>query len=625
MIENDTLDREQREHREQVNNHGGCSRSRCDSMTGNSGNKLITDIKNPMNILPSKLSKPKIERSTYQSYDDWFELNGNKMRPGVYWHGVRFKEGEVIEVDEWICSPLKVEGITSSPSQDNFGRLLKFQDTNGRWHEWAMPMHLLKGNGDELRGELLSQGVVFNPKRRSDIMGYVMSQPSKRKITAVERVGWHDDAFILPNKVIGKADVVFQSESLGENEFRCAGTLAGWQQEIGKLCVGNIPLMVSVSAALTGPLLKFIARQQGGGIHWVGDSSCGKSTAIEVAASIWGSSEFVRSWSATANGLEGVAAARNDTCLILDEIDEASPYEIGKITYMLVNGQGKQRAGRMGNARKVQRWRIMTLSTGERTLASIMNEIGKRPNVGQLVRLLSIPVAFEYGAFSNLHGFENGRKFSDHLKAMRFQHYGHIGPAFIKKLIEDKRDFSEFLNKITQKYSKHLATNLERRAATVFAIMGLAGELGIEYGLLPWEPESALDASLIAFQRYRRFLGPVQTEDNQILQSVSEFIAKHGDSRFSSVHEDCDKSIINRAGWYRDAGKGKDRDRVYMFFSVALKEAGAGFERPRIVEALNRAKWIVLKDADRLTKKTRTNAGLKNLYHILISDEYECS
>lgn len=331
-----------------------------------------------------------------------------------------------------------------------------------------------------------------------------------------------------------------------------------------------------------------------------------------MAASVWGSSEFIRSWSATANGLEGVAATRNETCLILDEIDEASPFEIGKITYMLANGQGKQRAGRIGNARKIQRWRIITLSTGERTLTSIMNEVGKRPNAGQLVRLLSIPVSFEYGAFSNLHDFESGRALADHLKMMRMNHYGHLGPAFIRRLIDDERPFAVMLDQVVQRFSERLTTNIEKRAATTFSIVGLAGELAIEYGLLPWEKGTAFEAALIAFKRYQTYLESSQTEDSQILQAVSDFIAKHGDSRFSLLPQQSERSIQNRAGWYKDT----DQGRVYMFFSSSLKEAGGGFERIRIVEALKKAKWIVDHDVDRLTKKTRTSAGLKNLYHV---------
>lgn len=65
-------------------------------------------------------------------------------------------------------------------------------------------------------------------------------------------------------------------------------------------------LLVAISAGFGGPLL---ARCHGesGGIHLVGDSATGKTTAVVAACSVWGSKEYMRSWNATANGL--IAAA----------------------------------------------------------------------------------------------------------------------------------------------------------------------------------------------------------------------------------------------------------------------------------------------------------------------------
>jgi len=187
----------------------------------------------------------------------------------------------------------------------------------------------------------------------------------------------------------------------------------------------------------------------------------------------------------------------------------------------------------------------------------------------------------------------------------------------IKSITGLSQDFGKLLDKLVHRFSEGLSNNLERRAATLLAIIGLAGELGIEYQLLPLEKGSVLEAALIAFNRYLAYAGPNQNEESQILQAVSEFIAKHGDSRFSVLDSHDEKPVTNRAGWYKDVNQG----RVYMFYPVALKEAGAGFERIRIVEALKCAKWIYQADLDRATKKTRTPAGLKNLYHIFVPEE----
>lgn len=615
-IKNDIFKTELPEQREQSNIHGGIKGSlNVPTIKGN-GNKLITKIENPLNN-PSKILAQlgEIKRPCYLSIPNEFELHNQKMKAGVYHFRL---DNNGAEINEWICSPLTVEAITSSTNDDEYGSLLKFMNSNGRWREWAMPRRMLKSNGgEELLGELLDQGFTYNPKKRHDIVNYIMNAKPIRRITAASTVGWHGESFVLPNQVIGKQDVVFQSEIAGESEFTKAGTMDGWKQEIGRYCVDNIPLMVSISAAIAGPLLKLLNRQQGGAIHWVGDSSSGKSTVAEDAASVWGSPDMMRSWSATANGLEGVAATRNDNCLILDEIGEAQPFEIGKIIYLLMNGYGKQRAGRIGNARKIQRWRIFAISTGEQTLSGKLSEIGKKPHTGQDIRLLSIPAKFEYGVFSNLHGFKDGRQLSDHLKEARTKHYGHLGPAFVHHLISEKKDLLELFHKIVQKISEHAFSNIEKRAAATFGIIGLAGELAIGYGLLPWEAGSGLDAVLEAFKRWQGFQGKAQSEDERILYSIRDFINRFGDCRFSTIHDD--RPVTNRAGYY----KGEINDaRIYMFFPTTLQEVGGGFERSRIVEALDKAGWIVDKDSDgRFTKKTYIKGAKSSLYHICIKEE----
>lgn len=599
-------EREDWEEGEEANNHKASHPSQ--SLPNSEGAGKKGTIKNPNLIdIPSPISlKPVILRPCYMVHLKEVAITAKKIKPGVYWHYV--KEG--VDIDDWICDPLIVKAITSSTNDDDYGRLLRFKNSNGRYREWAMPMYMLKGRGDELFGELLNQGLELNIRKRSDITNYIMTQKPHERITAATCIGWNDENFVLPNQVIGKGNVVFQSEIASENEFITSGTIDEWKEAIGRFCEGNIPLTLCVSAAIAGPLLKLLSRPNFC-LHLVGDSSSGKSTSAEIAASIWGSTNIMRSWRSTGNGLEAIAATRNDTCLVLDEIGEVSPHEIGNISYMLINGQGKQRSGRVGNARKIQRWRLAVISTGEKSLAGIMSEISKEPQTGQVVRLLSIPVSFEHGSFSNLHGFKDGRHLADHLKKARLKYYGHIGPTFVERLMNDKRDLSDLLHEISEKLNENVESSIEGRAADAFAIVGLAGELGIDYGLLPLKSGMALEAAFEGFKRWLEFQGKAHTEDEKILQNIRNFIAKHGDSRFSEFNDVATKTI-NRAGWYKDV----DDDRVYMFTAEALKEA-SGFDMPRTCRTLDKAGWIVAKDKDKsYTKKTYVQKRSINLYHI---------
>src|SRR5690606_23001949 len=106
------------------------------------------------------------ERPCFIALDDWAESDGRKYRPGVWYFGV--KHGRKLDdppalIEQWVCSPLHVEAVTHDGQEGNFGRLLRFRNTNGRRREWAMPMELLRASGEELRGELLAMGVLIDP------------------------------------------------------------------------------------------------------------------------------------------------------------------------------------------------------------------------------------------------------------------------------------------------------------------------------------------------------------------------------------------------------------------------------------------------------------------------------
>jgi uncharacterized protein (DUF927 family) len=128
----------------------------------------------------------------------------------------------------------------------------------------------------------------------------------------------------------------------------------------------------SISLAFAGSLAH-LAGVDSGGFHLRGNSASGKTVSQMAASSVWGHPKtYKRSWRTTANGLEGLALLHNDGTLILDEIKECLPGEIGDVAYMLANGQGKCRANRNGAARQSATWRLLFLSSGELGLVEMM-------------------------------------------------------------------------------------------------------------------------------------------------------------------------------------------------------------------------------------------------------------
>lgn len=543
----------------------------------------------------------------------WLVLNhdardggGKPYRAGTWLMKTEVVEGTEIPADVRICGPLYVKAITSNHDKSaDYGRLLQFKNLDGKWIKWAMPADLLAGRNDPILAELLNQGLQIEHAHRATVCRYIAEQTPEKRVIAATATGWNGPAlFILPRLNIGDGGAVYQSESATGDDYGKAGTLDGWREAIGARCAGNPLLMLAVCTALAGPLL-FHVRRPGGGFHLYGKSSTGKTSAIDAACSCWGSpDEFKRTWRATSNGLEGVAAQRNDTLLALDEMGESDPREAGAIVYAIANGTGKTRAGRTGNAKKAKRWRVMLLSSGEIRLATHMQDGGKKAKAGQEIRLLDIPATRTHGAWDQLHGLLDGRIFSDAIQKAARLHHGHAGPAFVRHLVEsgEAEHLPATLAAMIERFPAE--DGQQHRAAERFALEALAGELAIRWKLIPVQPGAAMDAmqSLFADWQAGRTKGPA--EDSGILQAVAEFLERNGDALFSEVGDE-GKPVRERAGWWRDDPAG----RVWLFTGDGLKRATTGYEFSQALDALDATGWIADKTADGKSRKVVKVSG----------------
>lgn len=567
------------------------------------------------------------QRPCFRVFDTLMKVGEERFRPGVWYFGIKpaTRNNPPQLVNQWISSPIYIDAVSHDGADNNFGRCLRFRNTNKRWRTWAMPMELLAGDGTELRAELLSMGVKIDPYGKQLLANYLQNREPKRRMLAAMQVGWHGESFVLPDAAIGPGaeDVIFQSGERGREEYARGGTLAGWQSEIAAHAAGNPMLALAISSAFAGPLIA-PCLTEGGGIHLVGDSSTGKTTAVEAACSVWGGSKHKRSWRATANGLEGAAVLFNDNMLSLDEIGECLAKEIDAIVYMLTNGAGKQRASRTGSARGVQHWCCFILSSGEKTVSTAMLEGGIRAKAGQMVRLLDVPVQRKFGIFDDLQQFQSGQALSDHLKRAATRHHGHAGRAFLERLTRDKSDMAERLDRIKRmkEFKADGDASQDGRAAGRFALVALAGELAIEYGIVPWPEGTAVKAAAVGLAAWRSLRGGSgNDEPRQILERVNAFIQRHGDSRFSNKANVGDV-VRDRAGWWEDDAA---RGRVYLFTSDGLKEAVKGFELSRALDSLQAAGALVTPNESGERRVVRQIGNGKPKLYAVAADNLEGS
>ena len=345
-----------------------------------------------------------------------------------------------------VCSPLEILARTRDAKGHNWGLLVEFDDPDGAKKRWNIPARTMTGDfGKDVLGPLVDMGLRLAGTRssrnaRNDLQSYFQGFDSAQRARLVTRLGWHDSAFLLPEQQVGSHTEHLHFYEAGAQlpPISEAGTLEQWQEQIGALCVGNHRLAFVASVAFAGPLLHMLGHESGG-FHLYGDSSGGKTTHLQVAASIYGGPRLVRSWRSTDNALESIAAAHSDGLLVLDEIGMCDPRIIGETVYMLGNGTGKARANDRGQAgRQVQEWRLLFLSTGEKTLAQHRAEANKELKAGMEVRMLAVPADASkgLGMFDVLNGFEDAAALSDALKARVAKYYGTPLTAFLSALCE---------------------------------------------------------------------------------------------------------------------------------------------------------------------------------------------
>lgn len=493
---------------------------------------------------------PEFEPFTVNDLGVWFtgaDSDGNRKRP------------------EWICSRLTVEARTRDQDGGGWGYYLAFADPLGNQKNWAMPARMLSADGGEYRATLLNMGLTISttPRARNLLTQYLQSRAPEEFASCTDRVGWHNGrAFVLPKETIGDSGerIVFQSDNAVENTFRSKGTPDQWRDRVGAMCVGNSRLVFAVACAFAGPLLR-PANMESGGFHYRGDSSSGKTTALKLAASVYGGASYLQRWRATDNALEAIAAQHSDCLLILDELAQIDPKTAGECAYMLANEQGKARATRTGTPRTRQAWRLLFLSAGELGLADHMAEGMKRTRTGQEVRMADIPAdaGTGFGAFENLHTATGGAAFAKHITTQAQTVYGATGRAWLQWLTEHTDTLKASIKQASDALAARLipanASGQVERVGARFALVGAAGELATQAGLTGWpvgESENAAAACFNAWLSARGGCG--NGEITAMLRQVRRFLETHGEARFALWHrqgDDHNSKTLQRAGFRR--------------------------------------------------------------------------
>ena len=517
----------------------------------------------------------------------------------------------------WLSQPFEILGQARDAAADGdvaagWGKLVRFKNPDGQVCEEIVTNAALHGDLSGLIGQLVDRGMKIKGtmSARLLLVEYLISADAEERVTVAHSTGWiemggGERAFVLPGEIIGASAVgerIILAKSAGAPYGR-RGTLEGWCDAIATPAGDHLMLRFVIATSLAGPLL-ILGGFESGLVHLYGPSSEGKTTLLRVAASAWGSGSdggYVRTWRATANGMEATLASACDTLLPLDEIGQADGREIGQVAYMIAGTLGKTRMRHDASLKPSHRWRALALSSGETPIAVRLGEDQrvKRAHAGQLVRAIDVPSRRELGVFDRPYVDFDPKAFADEMKHATSRCYGIAGPQFVRGLIE-RRIAGEDVRELVAAFVAGALEGISdfhgqaARVAERFGLIAAAGRLASEFGLVVWPKDQPVKDALELFKVWLAMRGGAQpAEIKQMIEQVRRFMEAHGDARFDDLdplkpnpftgQEIERRPVINRAGFRR--GEGDDR-RWLVLPQVWRDEICAGFDSREVAKVL---------------------------------------
>lgn len=548
----------------------------------------------------------------------------------------RTRGGKVKEVETFVCSPLKVVATGKDADDGERTQIVEFTNDDGRSKRINVALRQLITEPQSVLGELVANGLILNSREKLRLIDYLIYSKPEKRLTLVYKTGWQGKSFVMPDKVISSSDsentdYLLHGTHSKIKKLKAQGTAEEWRENIARYCVGNSRLIFAVSCAFASVLLP-LSNQLGGGFHFRGESSTGKSSALKVAGSVLGcngENGFNETWRGTQNGIEAVAAYHNHLLLPLDEIKEIKRVEdVGKLIYMLSNGFATSRMTKDITARKRDEWLLLFLSSGELSFQDLTRETKEQTFGGQEARFIDISAVPEnaHGIFENLHGFSNGAEFSSYLNRASVTYYGAAIREFIQYVADNYESVKEALEiKKMNFFQNHVdpkASGEVFRVAEKFALIATGGYIATKIGLTGWKPGEIERVTIILFNEWLDRRGGIGAFDvSEGCRKIIAAIDKRAHSDFHDLDDELKPKPQNRIGYKRQSDDGGTE---FIFTSPQFADICKGYNQKRILSELENLGFLITYSEGRSKQLMITLPDFKNrqrCYVLMLDNE----
>jgi Domain of unknown function (DUF927)/Primase C terminal 2 (PriCT-2) len=394
----------------------------------------------------------------------------------------------------------------------------------------------------DMRKVLQSQGVMLHAGTEKVVGEFMVAfveqlKQIRDKVTATFPFGWNEyngkiDGFVFAGSV-WSSGAPRPAPSPGvalEKAYTPKGERQPWFEAI-KLVTNqsNQPLNAVIASSFAAPLIRFTGKSGVALAVYSTDSGVGKSTAIKVAQSVWGSYKRGCMMLNDTNVKMGLHTGKTRSLPVYwDEMQtDDNVKDYARLIFQLTQGREKGRGTQSLAIRESGEWQTMMVSAANQSLIDVIAGLTKSTTAG-------IYRVFECEAFKSDKGVINSAT-ADILAAKLENNYGHVGTEYAQFLGAN----FDMVEEQVQKYFEALVEEVEdHRDERFWTAMMASLLMGIRYsnqlGFTEID-EEVLKAYLISqLGEHRKFRDkqPVDMKDamnvvNVLAQYINAMRARH--------------------------------------------------------------------------------------------------
>lgn len=405
------------------------------------------------------------------------------------------KQGVIDDEDVRICSPVLLLGEWHDAVTEEIYLDLAWR-RRGRWDSKRVPRATLR-DSRKLVG-LAADGAPVHSANSRKVSQWLAALEDFNEDILPKKVlsplmGWQPDGgFLVGGHPICTDSVIDEDRNQFAAHYVTGGTWEGWCSVMADIVIDRPRLLAAVLASACTPLLKPL-NLEGFAVDWSGDTSLGKTTALRVAASVWGRPSdkdgIIGSWASSSSvGPMTMAWLLQSLPVMLDDTKRQGRHDvITQVVYDIPAGQDRLKGTAEGGVRDLNTWRTCLLSTGEAPITSFQRAGGA---AARALCLRGSPMGGE--------GPEQGAA-AEELEARLMQHHGHAGRLLVEWLCLNKDRVGDLKRQHEQlKQELKGSGRVGNRLAGAVALLELTADLLIGLGL-PIGPEH-VDAVLASLR-----------------------------------------------------------------------------------------------------------------------------